>query len=73
MKGSDLPFSMKLLIPLSCLSRLKLLPAAVSRKLLKQRGIKLELPQLIDFVINHSRNAKIEIMTDEAQIYLEIK
>lgn len=66
-------FYMIFFLHLGFLNIFTLFPNYISRKLSEKTKLNIEIPKLINLILVHSRGTRIEVNSDEADIYFEIQ
>lgn len=72
-KSRENKLRMTFLVPLSFLKIIKLLPDALNRELSRKTGLDIELSQLVDKILEHSKGTLIDIKSGNEEVYIEIK
>jgi len=61
------------LFPLSFLKIIKLMPTSISKKIAKQTRLGIAVPELIELIFKSCRGTYVNIKTEDADIFFEIK
>lgn len=72
-KSKNFNWRAELYFPLQFLHLLRLLPHSVSQKLMEKTNLDIGIPELVDRVLFYSLSTQIEVVTEDVDMFFEVK